>query len=328
MRVMNRFGRSLALYLGAAGLAVGHAGVATLTDWPLDDGAGAVITFVALLLLALAGLALHRQPAGDAAGADRSGRLIDDLGEVVFATDTAGQLVRWNRPWWEVTGQVSGNAQAGRLADWIHPAERGVHHEQFGAIVSGAATARRYEARLLGRNGEARWMALRLHARRDPAGYLIGVAGIMVDIHSRKLAEQALMARDRSLTALLEHLPGMAFRCRNDRHWTMEFVSEGCFELTGREAIDLISQRSYADLMDPDDRDRIWAEVQRRIARHEVCHLRYRIRLPDGSPKWVEERSRGIFASDGTLLAIEGFITDTAYAEASWNSPCSTSTTR
>lgn len=43
---------------------------------------------------------------------------------------------------------------------------------------------------------------------------------------------QALEESERSKSVLLENLPGMAYRCRYDEHWTMEFISEGCAELT------------------------------------------------------------------------------------------------
>lgn len=40
----------------------------------------------------------------------------------------------------------------------------------------------------------------------------------------------ALRESQRAMTTLLGNLPGMAYRCRNDRDWTMEFISQGCQE--------------------------------------------------------------------------------------------------
>jgi len=56
---------------------------------------------------------------------------------------------------------------------------------------------------------------------------------IVRDITERKLAEDGLLESRRTLQMLMGNLPGMAYRCRNDRDWTMEFVSEGSFNLTG-----------------------------------------------------------------------------------------------
>lgn len=333
--VKHRVRLSIALYLGAAALAAGYA-LATALGWAATETlAGALVVSITAAgivgALVAGGLTAGPtdsppaepppEPESAAAGAPRPGApvaapdpdccgLIDDLGEVIFATDPQGRLCFLNQAWRTITMEDATSVLDSRLDERIHPAEQALHHGHFQAVVEALAPARRYEARLIGSNGEPRWMEIRIRPRLDADGRLLGVAGIMSDIHARKQAEDALKARDRSLSALLEHLPGMAFRCRNDRHWTMEFVSDGCFELTGLEAIDLISQRSYEELIHPDDRERVWDRTQERIAVQAPFHLRYRICLPDGSPKWVEERSRGIFASDGTLLAIEGFIAD------------------
>ena len=55
-----------------------------------------------------------------------------------------------------------------------------------------------------------------------------------------KRSEEAVRESQRALSALMTNLPGLAYRCRNDRDWTMEFVSEGAIELTGYKASDFI----------------------------------------------------------------------------------------
>lgn len=66
---------------------------------------------------------------------------------------------------------------------------------------------------------------------------------------------EALRKRERQLAVLMDNLPGMAYRCRFDEHWTMLFVSSGCRELTGYAPEDLVDNRvtSYACLIGEED---------------------------------------------------------------------------
>ncbi|MDI3339665.1 MAG: histidine kinase [Sphaerobacter sp.] len=117
-----------------------------------------------------------------------------------------------------------------------------------------------------------------------------------------------------SLAALLDNLPGMAYRCRNDLSRTMEFVSEGAVALTGYQPADLVGQRavSYATLIHPADRDRVWRELQTAVRRQERFQVTYRIHTATGEEKWVCERGCGMPGPGGAVAAIEGVITATA----------------
>ncbi len=84
------------------------------------------------------------------------------------------------------------------------------------------------------------------------------------DISKRKQAEEKLRESRRQMQTLLSNLPGMAYRCKNDPDWTMEFVSKGCEALTGLKPAELIA-RTYAELIEPEDRDMVWAQVQAAI---------------------------------------------------------------
>ncbi|WP_439026534.1 PAS domain S-box protein [Haloarchaeobius sp. DT45] len=124
-------------------------------------------------------------------------------------------------------------------------------------------------------------------------------------------AKHALAESERKYSTLISNVPGMVYRCRNDRDWTMSFVSEGCRELTGyeSEALESGAVSFGRDVIHPDDREEVWESVQASLETTEPFELTYRIRTEDGSRKWVSEQGRGVFDGD-ELVAIEGVITD------------------
>ncbi|MEJ5360383.1 MAG: PAS domain S-box protein [Desulfobacterales bacterium] len=138
------------------------------------------------------------------------------------------------------------------------------------------------------------------------------LCAIVHDAGGRALAEARLAESERRLATLLANLPGMAYRCRNDPSWTMEFVSEGCLELTGHPPEHLLRNNrvSYSDLIHPEDRRAVWVGVQEALARRSRFQLTYRLRTAQGEEKWVWEAGQGVFGPSGECLAIEGFITD------------------
>jgi PAS domain S-box-containing protein len=131
-------------------------------------------------------------------------------------------------------------------------------------------------------------------------------------IAERDRVEAELRESQRALSTLMSNLPGMAYRCQNDWDRTMEFVSQGCFDLTGYPASDLAERRkvSYAQAIHPEDRKPMWDEMQAALGRAVPFQLTYRIRTASGAEKWVWEQGRGVVSAEGTLLALEGFIID------------------
>ncbi len=141
---------------------------------------------------------------------------------------------------------------------------------------------------------------------------LIVLADIIATVIHRQSIEQRLHESRRQLSALMSNLPGMAYRCGNDRNWTIEFVSDGCRDLTGYAADELIGNRvvSYAALIVPEDRDMVWREVQASVDSQTPFRIVYRIADRKGTVKWVWEQGIAIYDSDGSVIALEGFICD------------------
>ncbi|MGB0909473.1 MAG: PAS domain S-box protein [Nitrospirales bacterium] len=165
-----------------------------------------------------------------------------------------------------------------------------------------------------------------LHQRKDGTCYPVEVHvqlithkttevffAIILDLSERLKAETALQETQRTLSTLMTNLPGMVYRCKCDYDWTMEFLSSGCQQLTGYLPDDFIRNRrvSYGrDVIVAEDRERIWGEVQKANAVHRSFQLSYKLRTADGSMKWVWEQGSGVFAEDGTVCALEGYVFD------------------
>ena len=111
---------------------------------------------------------------------------------------------------------------------------------------------------------------------------------------------------------LLQNLPGMAFRCKFDRDRTMQFVSDGCLELTGYPSESFINNRdlTYNDIIRPEFRKRIWDAWVEAVKENLSFRYEYPIITADGREKWVLEQGQPIYNILGEVEALEGLVID------------------
>jgi PAS domain S-box-containing protein len=132
-----------------------------------------------------------------------------------------------------------------------------------------------------------------------------------ISLENARLYAQG-QASQRQLTTLISNLTGMAYSCKNDANWTMQFISPGCFDLTGYtpEEFALNHTIAFADLIHPDDTQLVDNAVQLALAERRPFQITYRIHTKQGEEKWVWEQGRGVFDANDQFLALEGLITD------------------
>lgn len=147
---------------------------------------------------------------------------------------------------------------------------------------------------------------------RDQHGAVTHVVVVSRDRTEYKLAEDRMEESQRTLATLLSNLPGMAYRRRHDENRTMEFVNQGCLDLTGYQPERLVGEGavSYDSLIVDEDREMVVSEALNAAASRQPFQLIYRIRDAEGEERWVWEQGRWIYGEDGRPLALEGFITD------------------
>ncbi|MDW7645371.1 MAG: ATP-binding protein [Desulfuromonadales bacterium] len=133
-------------------------------------------------------------------------------------------------------------------------------------------------------------------------------------VNRRQLRRMGANLREeqRKLATLMGNLPGMVYRCKNDPSWSMEFVSAGSQELIGYTPEDLIDNRTvaFADLINPQDQERVWEHIQASVEQKNLFQVEYRLLDSQGRERWVVDQGCGVFDQNDRLLAIEGILLD------------------
>jgi len=249
---------------------------------------------------------LHEAETAMPEGDSRFRDLLDHLGDAAFMVDLQGRMTYAN----PVGGQMVGRDVTQIIG------------QPFLLLIASefkSAVWKAFERVLVGQTEDFETTLVSgkvVHVRADPYynadRRIVGAVGIARDISERRELIAALRDGEQQFSVLLSNLPGMAYRCRFDRKWTMLFVSDGVVALTGYAPSDLIANHTCAfrDLIHPDDREGLWQAVQVASESDRKFEFTYRIVCADGAEKRVWERGRVLPADSNGDTLLEGYITD------------------
>lgn len=230
----------------------------------------------------------------------------------IATISTNSQTTRVNPAYVEIISRTNQDIVGNDWKAMTHPQDLGREEVLFNAFLKGEIDEYGIEKRLINKMGESFWVKLGISSLdlngSDDFNYLCMVE----DISVRKKVTEALKESERSKSVLLSHIPGLAYRCLNDEHWTMEFVSDGCLDLTGYKPDDFIGNKliSYYDIIDPQYRDVLRKQWDQALLKHDNFRAEYQIITKNNEMKWVLELAQGVYDIKGNVLALEGIVID------------------
>lgn len=240
--------------------------------------------------------------------------VLNSVPQAIFWKDRNGVYTGCNQVFAKAVGFDSPNAVVGKT-DFDLPwprQEAQAYRKDDEEVMTTKLPKRHIIEPLQQADGKRLWIDTTKVPLLDPHGDSYGILGVYEDVTELRSAEEAVHESERRLSTLMANLPGIAYRCRPDRDWTMEFVSEGVLELTGYPASDITNNAklSFNDIIHPDDRQYVWNQVQDALREKRSFQITYRIITAAGEQKWAWEKGSGVFDSQGVLQALEGFIAD------------------
>lgn len=238
------------------------------------------------------------------------------IGDGVITTNRKGNITHMNPIAEELTGWTEKEAK-GLFVEKVFHIVNEVSYEKVANPVSlvlekGAVVGLANHTLLISKQGTKVPIADSGAPILDESGRITGVVLVFRDQTAERQQLEIIDEQRRRLYTLMSNLPGMAYRCKNDADWTMEFVSKGCFELTGYNDYEIEQNKliSYGKLIHPNNIEYVQREVDRALASKKAFEIQYLIVDRKGTEHWVWEKGQGIYNSNGEVVAIEGFIND------------------
>ncbi len=225
--------------------------------------------------------------------------------------DIEGNILDVNPSWLRTLGYEREEVIGTNFSQFLHPEWEDHFRQNFPAFKK-QGYIHDVQFKIGHKNGDYLDITFEGSSGYYPDGSFRQTYCVFKNITAQKKAEQKLLESERKNRTLIGNLPGMAYRCRNDRDWTMEFVSEGCQDLTGYRPDDMVNNKvvSYGSLVHPSDRNDVWKAVQNAIDAASHFETEYRIITKNKERKWIWERGLCVSTTpDGTNI-LEGFMSD------------------
>jgi PAS domain S-box-containing protein len=175
-----------------------------------------------------------------------------------------------------------------------------------------------HEFRLIWPDGSLHWVEGKGKFFYNENGQAVRMVGTLVDISDRKQIERQLQQSEEKFRQLTENI-NKVFWLTNADLSEILYVSPACESIWGSSCETLYANpKSFLDAIHPDDRQRAIAHIENNtIGEYEI---EYRIVHPDGSVRWIKDRSFPIRNQAGEIYRRAGIaqdITSQKQAEAS-----------
>lgn len=205
-------------------------------------------------------------------------------------------------------------AELGRVgwAAITHPDDLQADMNNFNKLIAGEIDQYEMDKRYIRPDGSSVWAQIavaQIHVQEEKKPFQLC---LLFDISRRKKLELALFESERTKSILLSHLPGLAYRCDNDSNWTMRYVSDGCYSLTGYKPEELQNNKriAYNEIISVKYRGQVRDKWELALSGKQRFQDEYEIITADGTSKWVLELAQGVFDKDGDLEDLEGIVLD------------------
>jgi len=219
------------------------------------------------------------------------------------------------------------------LAEQIENPTRAIHPEDLPRVMKkwladmAAGESSEDEMRMRRADGQYRWFLVRTAPLRDEQGNLVKWYGVCIDIEDRKRAEEALRSTEseqRHIAAQLERERGRLVEAQEVAKmgsWEAELPSlnviwsEQTHRIFETDPSRFHPTRAeFREFIHPEERAKVDAALVASLGKRSPSTVEYRIVMPDGRVKVLEERWQAFHDEEGKPIRVAGTCRDVTEA--------------
>ena len=228
-------------------------------------------------------------------------QIIETIPSLVWSADPNFEATHLNQRHLDYYGMQLEDFKRGGWKAFQHPDDI---PESVKAISHAVLTGTSFQVahRIRRADGEFRWHDSRAAPLRDRQGNIIQWYGLTIDIDEAKKAEDRLRHSEAYLAEAqrLSHTGSAAYNETEILYWSEEASRIWGFDpLQGVPSREAVWQRIH-----PDDLDRVNENIEHAVREKRSFANEFKIKLPDGTVKYIEATNYPAFSASGELLEI------------------------
>ena len=234
--------------------------------------------------------------------------MADAVPESIWITDAVGRAEFLNKQWCDYCGVPYAPTTAAEIAaSFLHPDDG---PRVMAAFSEAMRTGRPFEIEQRNRSatGEYRWFLNRANPYVDPqTGTISNWFGVGIDIHARKLAEEAVRESEARFHAVADLVPDMLWS--SDPRGSLEWINQRWSDYT-RQGLAEAQGYGWLDAIHPDDRESSRRKVQTAFEGGAPLRQEQRMRGADGEYRWFLVQEQPLRDATGQVVRWYGAATD------------------
>lgn len=212
-------------------------------------------------------------------------RIIDNVSDIVFRTDTEGHLIYLNKAWEKITGYTVAESIGKMFATFLQDIYIAEAQILFTSFMKDELESSAHEVRIVAKNGDIKWIKVSVTVLKNEDREIIGTSGIVTDLTEIKRNQHLYELVSTNIEDILLLL---------ETDGTIIYAGAALQQHLGYTQQELIGRKPF-DFIHPDEQSLVISRFHVLDETPDNNYLLFRFQHINGTYRWLETHTKLLF---------------------------------